>query len=53
MFGHIVPCGIADRGVTSLEAEGIDVAMDDVIDAFVARADRHVRRRARPSAPTS
>jgi lipoic acid synthetase len=38
MFGHIVPCGIADRGVTSLRAEGIDVAMDEVVEAFVARA---------------
>jgi lipoyl synthase len=38
MFGHIVPCGIADRGVTSLTAEGIDVPMEDVVDAFVARA---------------
>ena len=38
MFGHIVPCGIADRGVTSLLAEGVDVTMDAVIDAFVARA---------------
>ena len=38
MFGHIVPCGIADRGVTSLTAEGIDVPMEDVVDALVARA---------------
>jgi lipoyl synthase len=38
MFGHIVPCGIADRGVTSLRCEGIDVAMSDVVAAFVARA---------------
>ena len=38
MFGHIVPCGIADRGVTSLRAEGVDATMADVIDAFVARA---------------
>ena len=38
MFGHIVPCGIADRGVTSLRAEGIDVPFGAVLDAFVARA---------------
>ena len=38
MFGHIVPCGIADRGVTSLRAEGIDATMDQVVEAFVARA---------------
>jgi lipoic acid synthetase len=38
MFGHIVPCGIADRGVTSLHAEGIDVPFSAVVDAFVARA---------------
>jgi lipoic acid synthetase len=38
MFGHIVPCGIADRGVTSLHAEGVDVSMDEVVEAFVTRA---------------
>ncbi len=38
MFDHIVPCGIADRGVTSLAAEGIDVPMESVVDTFVARA---------------
>jgi lipoic acid synthetase len=38
MFGHIVPCGIQDKGVTSLRAEGVDVSMETVIDAFAARA---------------
>ena len=38
MFGHIVPCGIADKAVTSLAAEGIDVSMREVVDAVVARA---------------
>jgi lipoyl synthase len=40
MFGHIVPCGIADRGVTSLRAEGIEVPYAEVMEAFIARATR-------------
>jgi lipoic acid synthetase len=41
MFTHIVPCGISDKAVTSLAAEGVDVSMRDVVDV-VARlaADR-------------
>jgi len=38
MFGHIVPCGIADYSVTSLRAEGVNVAMGDVIEALTAHA---------------
>jgi lipoic acid synthetase len=34
-FDHIVPCGIVDKGVTSLAAEGVDVEMGAVVDAFV------------------
>ncbi len=37
-FDRIVPCGISDKGVTSLKAEGIDVSMRDVVDRVVARA---------------
>jgi lipoic acid synthetase len=37
-FGHIVPCGIADKPVTSLAAEGIDVSMREVVDVVTARA---------------
>ncbi len=37
-FGHIVPCGIPDKAVTSLAAEGVVVDMADVVDAVVARA---------------
>ena len=38
MFSHIVPCGIADRGVTSLRAEGVVAPMEAVVEAFVAGA---------------
>jgi lipoic acid synthetase len=40
MFAHIVPCGIIDKSVTSLAAEGIDVSMAQVVDAVAARAGR-------------
>jgi lipoic acid synthetase len=36
-FSHIVPCGIADREVTSLAAEGVTASMAEVVDAVVAR----------------
>lgn len=39
-FDHIVPCGIADRPVTSLAAEGVDAPMADV----VAAVDKAARR---------
>ncbi len=32
MFRAIVPCGIADRPVTSLRAEGVDASLQDVVD---------------------
>ncbi|HLI54604.1 MAG TPA: lipoyl synthase [Acidimicrobiales bacterium] len=38
MFGHIVPCGIADKPVTSLAAEGVAAEVADVAAAVVERA---------------
>jgi lipoic acid synthetase len=38
MFANIVPCGIADKPVTSIAAEGCGASMQAVIDAVVARA---------------
>ncbi len=39
-FSHIVPCGIADRPVTSLAAEGWSGTMADVVEATVEVARR-------------
>lgn len=38
MFSHIVPCGIVDKGVTSIRAEGGTATMRDVVDAVARRA---------------
>jgi hypothetical protein len=38
MFSHIVPCGIADRSVTSLRAEGVGATPRNVVDALVEAA---------------
>jgi len=38
MFDHIVPCGIDDRRVTSLRAEGVDVSMARVVDLVAVHA---------------
>ena len=38
MFEHIVPCGIADKPVTSLRAEGCEATMGQVVDAVIAAA---------------
>lgn len=42
MFERIVPCGIADKAVTSLAAEGIAASMGEVVDAVVAAASRRL-----------
>jgi len=38
MFSHIVPCGIPDRAVTSIAAEGYDLPMAEVVDAVIKAA---------------
>jgi lipoic acid synthetase len=38
MFEHIVPCGIDDKQVTSLRAEGVDASMAEVVDLVVRHA---------------
>ena len=42
MFDHIVPCGIADLGVTSLAAEGVAAPMARVVAEIRSRAAHHL-----------
>ena len=39
-YEHIVPCGITEYGVTSLEKEGIDTTMREVVDLISEKAGR-------------
>ena len=41
-FSHMVPCGIPDKGITSLAAEGLDVGMAEVVELVVDAARRHL-----------
>jgi len=38
MFGHIIPCGIVGKAVTSLQAEGLDVTLEQTATAVAVRA---------------
>ncbi len=38
-FDRMVPCGIDDKAVTSIAAEGLEVSMREVVDALVHRAE--------------
>ena len=51
MFGHIVPCGLSDLGVTSMADQGVKVAMDEVVEAIVRRAQRAAGCRRQDRAP--
>ena len=38
-FDRMVPCGITDKAVTSLAAEGIDVSMREVVDVLLKHSE--------------
>lgn len=38
MFDHIIPCGITDKGVTSLAEQGLKATMFEVVNAVATRA---------------
>ena len=48
MFANIVPCGIADKPVTSVAAEGVTATMEEVADLVARRAAQVLTDPARP-----
>ncbi|MGI9596473.1 MAG: lipoyl synthase [Acidimicrobiales bacterium] len=46
-FANMIPCGIADKGVTSLRQEGVDASTERVVDLLA----RSVAARLKPGAP--
>ncbi|MEZ5322041.1 MAG: lipoyl synthase [Microthrixaceae bacterium] len=44
MFDHIVACGLSDKGVTSMRAEGCAATMRDVVEAVGERAGAFLGR---------
>jgi lipoyl(octanoyl) transferase len=52
-FGGIVPCGISDSGVTSLERLGVRVASEEWDRALLARAGEFLARLDKPCPPES
>jgi len=41
-FDHIVPCGLADAGVTSLRNEGVEATMAEVVDVATEKLAFHL-----------
>ncbi len=41
-FGKIIPCGIVGKGVTSLEAEGIEITTEALVDLVSGHVARHL-----------
>ena len=39
-YDHIIPCGITEYGVTSLEKEGIHTTMKEVVDLISVKAEK-------------
>ncbi len=46
-FKQIVPCGIQDKGVTSLRAEGIEASMEQIVDLIAHAASTNLKPTAR------